>query len=282
MTEPNQGRRHHYHAEASVIEGHLELPFVQEIGPQAHTLLPPDGAYVSSRVDNFRVEEGITIRSGYTHLAGNPSDKPEEGATTLMTVVVEGLNVFEVLTADRVVGQIITTHPVKGYVPRISFLGTRFENLRIAGHPVKLHLDLGIVGPKPANDAPYGLDANFKDRVSSQYKRILEQRELPVELSEHYDRLASSLGSPEAVECSLVNQAAGDFPGYCFGHTIHIPDFGSIALGKVRIIYKEERDDKGLHRITRVHLTMVDLKLGCPMQGPVPVGIGSTNGEPGG
>jgi hypothetical protein len=278
MTEPTQERRHHYHAEASVIEGHLQLPFVQEIAPQAHTLLAPDGAYVSSRVENFRVEEGISIRSGYTHLVGNPSDKPNEGATTLMTVVVEGLNVFEVLTADRVVGQIITVHPIKGNVPRISFLGTRFENLRIAGHPVKLHLDLGIVGPKPENDAPYGLEAAFKDRISSQYKRILEHKDLPSKLSEHYHRLSSSLGSPEAVECSLVHQAAGDYPGSSFGHKIHVPDFGWIALGKVRIAYKEEEDDRGLERSTTVHLTMIDLKLGCPAAGSVPVGSGSSNG----
>jgi len=58
--------------------------------------------------------------------------------------------VLDVLTADRVVGQIITEHPLVGYVPIISFLGTRFENLRIAGHPVELDLDLNILGDKPA------------------------------------------------------------------------------------------------------------------------------------
>ena len=61
--------------------------------------------------------------------------KPGHGWATLTTVVVDDLNVLEVLTADRVVGQIITDYPLEGYVPAVSFLGTRFDNLRIAGHP---------------------------------------------------------------------------------------------------------------------------------------------------
>ena len=57
------------------------------------------------------------------------------------------------VTADRVVGQTITEHPLVGYVPSISFLGTRFENLRIAGYPVEVEFDHGIFGPKPIDDA---------------------------------------------------------------------------------------------------------------------------------
>ena len=79
---------------------------------------------------------------------------------------------MEVLTADRVVGQTITEHPLAGYVPTISFLGTRFENLRIAGYPVELEFDHDIFGPKPLDDAPYTQDAGFISRVARQYDRI--------------------------------------------------------------------------------------------------------------
>ena len=150
MTETEAIERHHrYNAEATVLKGQLRLPLVAEIKPQAFAYLPAEGGYFSQRAENFRTEEVISFRSGYTQVAGNRSTKPGEGWSTLTTMAVEGLNVLEVLTADRVVGQIVTDHPLRGHVPSISFLGTRFENLRIAGHPVNLNLNLGILGPTP-------------------------------------------------------------------------------------------------------------------------------------
>ena len=76
---------------------------------------------------------------------------------------------MEVLTADRVVGQTITKPSLAGYVPTISFLGTRFENLRIAGFPVEVEFDHNIFGPMPADDAPYTHDTGVISRVARQY-----------------------------------------------------------------------------------------------------------------
>ena len=50
--------------------------------------------------------------------------------------------------------------------PTVTFLGTRFENLRIAGHEVKLNLDLDMLGPKPKKDAGYLSDRDFQKRVT--------------------------------------------------------------------------------------------------------------------
>ncbi len=273
------GRTHHYHGEATVLAGHLVIPLQQEIGRQAHANLPAQGGYITRRVDNYRLGEAISIRSGYTQVGGNRSNKPGEGWSTLATVVVEGLNVLEVLTADRIVGQIITDHPPEGYVPSISFLGTRFENLRIAGHPVNLDLGLGILGSKPAQDEPYGLDADLKSRISSQYDRIRQSKSLPPDKLEQYNRLSSSLGSPKEVECSLVNHASGNYPGPSFGHLIHIPNFGWIGLGEVRVTHEEYKDKSDLVRKTTVHLSMVNLHLGCAVAGTGLVGSLSTNGS---
>jgi len=272
-------RTHHYHAEAKPIEGHLRLPVTHQIRPKAHTCLPEDGGYHSQRTENFKVEEVISIRSAHTHVSGNRSNKPGEGWNTLTTVVVEGLNVLEVLTADRIVGQIITHHPLQGYVPSISFLGTRFENLRIAGYPVNLDLDLGILGSKPANDAPYGRETAFKEGIAHQYHRIRESTSLPADTLERYNRLSSTLGASEEVECSLVNRAWGDYPGSSFGHLIHIPDFGWISLGNVKVTYKEVKEKDEIHRRTTVRLDMIDLHLGCAIEGKTTIGSGSSNGS---
>ncbi len=120
---PNTNRRvHRYHAEASVLEGHLQRPLSQEIKPQAYVKLPEHGGYLAQRAEDYRIEGVLSFRSAYTQVAGNPDVKPGHGLTTLSTSVVEGLNVLDVVTADRVVGQISTEHPIGGYVPHVTFL----------------------------------------------------------------------------------------------------------------------------------------------------------------
>jgi hypothetical protein len=180
----------------------------------------------------------------------------------LTTAVVEDLNVLDVLTADRVVGQISTDHPPIGYVPHVTFLGTRFDNLRIAGHPVKLDLDLGIFGDKPANDAPYTKDAGFNARVAGQHKGVRAHPNPIAELMQRYTGHSQVPDNPKEVECSLVNQASGGFPGRSFGHLIEVPDFGTIVLAAVKLEQKDF-NAKGVPECTTISLRMIELKLGC-------------------
>ena len=182
-------------------------------------------------------------------------------------------------TADRIVGQTITEHPLEGYVPTIHFLGTRFENLRIAGFPVDLDLNVNFLGPKPANDAAYSQDSALIGRISGQLGRIGEHPDLPAELHQRYNRLSASLGSrPEEVECSLVNRATGAYPGLSFGHVITIPDFGTIILGKVTIKHADYKPESGVPKKTTVQLTMIDFHFGCVIAGGATTGDGSSNG----
>lgn len=277
MPGPGEGRFHHYNAEATILKGHLRLPLVQEIKTQAHVQLPREGGYFSERSENYRLEGVISFRSAYTHVAGNRGTKPGHGWATLSTTAIEGLNVLDVVTADRVVGQIITEHPLEGYVPSINFLGTRFENLRIAGHPVKLDLDLNVLGAKPANDGSYTQDSGVMSRIKGQLDRMVGNN-VPEELRERYNRLRSSLGAPEALECSLVNQAAGDYPGRSFGHVIDVPDFGKIILGRVMVTHEDVHPETGAPKKTTVRLTMIDLQMGCMIEGGAGIGDGSSNG----
>ena len=278
MPEEINGRTHLYHAEATILSGFLRLPLVREIGSQARVALPEEGGYISQRAEAFQLESVISFRSGYTQVAGNRSTKPGQGWTTLTTTTVEGLNVLDVVTADRIVGQTITEHPIDGYIPSVNFLGTRFDNLRIAGHPVKLDLDLNILGSRPANGASYAQDSGLISRVGDQYNRVLENRDLPDKLRERYNRLSSTLGSPEAVECSVVNLATGAYPGRSFCHVIDVPDFGTIVLGKVTVTHEDFKTPTGAPRKTTVRLTMIDFQLGCAVDGDLSLNDGSTNG----
>jgi len=50
-------------------------------------------------------------RVGHTRVSGYRSQKKNHAFVTIATSVIEGLNVFDVLTADRVVAQVATSHP---------------------------------------------------------------------------------------------------------------------------------------------------------------------------
>lgn len=278
MSEPVQ-RTHIFHADAKILEGNLRLPLVQQIHPQAHAQLAPEGGYKSQHSTGYRLEGVFSYGAAHSQVAGNQGTKPGQGWCTLSTAVLEDLNILEVLTADRVVGQILTEYPLEGYVPSISFLGTRFENLRIAGHPVELDFDLELLGPKPENDAAYTSHPGVQSRVSSQYDRILGHQELPANLRERYNLLSNSLGSPEAVECSLVNHASGPYPGTSFGHIIHIPGFGTITLGKLTVTQEDFVPDTDIAKKTTVQLTMVELDLGCAIHGTMMLVHGGSNGN---
>jgi len=278
MPEVNE-RTHNYDAEAMVLSGHLKLPLSQPIEPQTHSKLTAKGGYVSQRSDAYQLESVISIRSAHSHVAGNKSNKPGEGWNTMTTTVVEGLNVMEVLTADRIVGQTITHHPLKGYVPSISFLGTRFENLRIAGIPVELEWDQEIFGSTPVNDVSYALDPGVLSRVSRQYDRILQNKNLPAALQERYNQLSSTLGSAEAVECSLVNRVSGLFPGTIAGNMVTIPGFGTITLAKLTVKQEDPIESAKTHKKTTFTLTMIDLNLGCVIEGLMSIGGGTSNGD---
>jgi hypothetical protein len=270
-------RTHLYHSEAFVLQAQLKLPFAQQLAAQTHSRLNPEGGYVSQNSENFRLGGVFSFRSSHTQVAGNRDDKPDHGWNTLATCVVEGLNVMEVLTADRIVTQVSMDHPLKGYVPRVTFLGTRFENLRIAGYPLDIDIDVNLLGAKPEADAPYTSDSAFMGKVSAQYERIRATQNLPADIRKRYNQLPSSSANRESIECSVVNQVKGSYPGRSFGHVIEVPDFGKIHLGVLQL----EQSDfvKGIPKKTTVTLDMIRLEMGCIVSGKATIGGGKTNGQ---
>ncbi len=272
------GRTHHYNAQGTVLHGHLKLPFETLIEPQAKTCLPDEGGYFVNCKDCYRLDGIMSFTAGYTHVAGSRSTKPGQGWTTLVTTVIEGLNVLEVVTADRIVGQIVTDHPLEGYVPAIRFLGTRFENLRISGCPVNLDVDVNLLGGKPTGDAPYTEDSALLARVKSHADRVGSHKDLPAALRERYNRMFSAPEPREEVECSLVKSVTGTFPGTSHGNVIHVPDFGSLALAQVHIKHEDYKRGTNIPKKTTVTLTMIDFLFGCAMDGGASTGTGSANG----
>jgi hypothetical protein len=272
-------RTHTFHAEATILKGDLEHPLVQEIKPQSNVKLSEEGGYLSEHAEPYRLEGVISFNKAYTQVSGHRDSKPGHGWSTLVTSVVEGLNVLEVVTADRVVGQIATHHPLEGYVPSVHFLGTRFENLRIAGHPVDvvMHPDPYYMGPKPDDDGPYTRHPSFLERLSKQLGSICGEG-VPAEISGRYNQLPSksTTDDGESLECSLVSSVSCPSFGKCFGHVIDIPDFGKIFLAVLHV--KHWDFDGGSPKKTLFDLKMIELQMGCIGKGSTLVGNTVVNG----
>lgn len=271
-------RYHEYHAEAAIFQGDLLLPFAQKIGSHTYSKLNKEGGYVNQHSQNIRLGGAISFKSAHTHVAGNLSDKPDHGWNTLATAVIEGLNIMEIITIDRLVAQIATDHPPVGYVPRVTFLGTRFENFRVAGKPLEIEIDNNIVGPQPANDAPYTTSPALLKNVTNQRQAFQKTRNLPPAIATRYNQIPTAKNRPESIECSLVKQVSGSFPGTAYGNVLDIPDFGKVYLATLSIQHSEF-NKKGTPEITTFCLNMLELKMGCVISGDGSGGSLITNGH---
>ncbi len=310
-------RYHVYHAEAHVLSGILKHPIDQPIAEQARVVLEKtrEAGHITESVRETSLEGLISFKAGHTHASGSKIEKKDlwgndhSGWVTLSTSVLEGLNVFEVITADRVVAQVSTEHAMKnGRVPKVTFLGTRFENLRVGGYPVKVELDLAICGDKPKEDKPYLQDRGFLDRVQRQLNDIAGAKGLPDDLEKRYDakiayiddlkkrangRSKGERNGYSKLECSLVKSIGPiPIPGVkTFGNIIFIPDFGTVSLAEVEVGIApydgtSDKTQSGSPQkpsdSSYFTLHMLNMHLGCIGGGTVTAGSVSANGHNGG
>ncbi|HTS36770.1 MAG TPA: choice-of-anchor P family protein [Candidatus Solibacter sp.] len=252
-----------YDANAYVLSADLQQPVPSVIEPQFQVTLPKEGTYQYKTAPAYNLYGVFSYESGYTQVSGHPSSK-REGFTTLATSVIEGLNVLDVVTADRVVGQISTTRPYDGAVPSVTFLGTRFVNLRIGGHEVKVNQDLHILGPKPAGDVFYFDDPAVQKRMSDVCNKIQGRSDFPDWARQHFQwgKPRPQFGGQGGAACSLVTEIESS-SGQSFGNVIDLPHFGQIFLGEVSVDRTPPPPNTDQYETYTFHLTMVRLEMGC-------------------
>jgi hypothetical protein len=311
MSGSVQEQYHIYHAEAYVLKGELEHPIKQPIEEYGRVVLEQTRreGLITHSVGETNIEGLISFKRGHTRVAGAHIKQKTDifgqdhaGWVTLSTAAIEGYNVEDILTADRVVAQLSTQHPITndfehpvGHVPRVNFIGTRFENLRIGGYPVKVKLDLAFCGPKPEGDRSYLQDGSFLDRVQEQLNGIVDNDDPPESVAKKYvaeiayiddlkkrakeDAGGDQKGYPE-LRCSLVKKITlpVKIPGVrTFGNAIFIQDFGTVYLAELGVGVKSGHSDFP-HRkgdgprpqpgdSNYFTLNMLDIRLGCPAGG---------------
>jgi hypothetical protein len=277
-------RKHYYHAEASAVHGDLKLPYRSRIERQAHAQVKPTGGYESQQGKPFRVEGIVSYCGAHTQVAGHLEDqekKPDRGYKTLSTSLVENLNILNVVTADRVVAQISTEHPLyedEGHVPHVTFLGSQFHNLRIGGYPVEVELDLDLFDPDK-HDCKLAFTRNeaFLQRLADRVNIFRTGAgNISADLQKRYGRGPFTGNGKECTEFSIVKAIRTNAPWKPIGNVFDIPQFGQVHLGVVRIEHSDHEEQTP--KTTVVEVSMIEAVMGCIASGTVVCASGKTNG----
>src|SRR5579859_766982 len=254
-------RSFNYHASAHALSGQLTRPENHLIQVQAGTALPSTGGQHASRVENFRYGGTVSFTAGHSHVSGSEKiEKNKTIHTTLATTAIEGLNILDMVTADRIVTRLASSYE-SGDESRILVIGSRFENLRIAGCKihVELHHELALrLDTFAAVRKEYESNKDFRKMTDDPF----EPRKLPAKVEAH-----------EVVRCSLVKELQPPkcpgivSHGHC-GHVLVVPEFGQIYLAEVQFEHG------------RKTLRMLRVELGSPNGGTLIVAEADSNGRP--
>jgi hypothetical protein len=253
---PNSHSYFHYHASAHAFSGRFTRPFDEQIDVQAASSLPVTGGHGCARVENFQFHEFISFKAGYSHVSGGLQTE-DESNNTLVTSVLEGLNMMDVLTADRVVCRLYSKHAQGAAEGHVTMHGSKFENLRICGQPVTMNLDFALFEGIPTFKRAQEEYPKKKDFWKIAKDPLQCGKELPPQKD------------TGAFLCSLVKgNVQLDSPGVqVAGHSIYVPGFGRVFFAEVFMVHG-----------TR-NLTMLRFELGSTTGGGGSGGSGTTNGK---
>ncbi len=282
----------YYHADASPVGGHITHPMEHVLHSHGSVSLSQAGGHMHSRVEEYKLEGLLDCGAAYSKVHG--THRGIDGNwTTLVTAVVERVNVMEVVTCDRLVSRLATEHPRAGYYPAVSFVGSQFQNLRIAGHAVTAPIDLGLLTSKETRAAAkHRREQTTPGQHAAEPAHILfperpwtEVETFVAKAVEQAERIVHAPGAPEWLKgrfqwmlskeerakkgyivCSLVEEIQGTDPHNTFGHIVHVPGFGNVFLGEL-VVFPYS-----------FHLTMLRIEMGCAADGNIAFGSGRSNG----
>jgi len=257
-----------YNAHGYGFGGRIDRPFQHVLDVHAGASLPTTGGYEASRRENFRLNEIISYTAAHTVVAGSRNEK-DGSYTTLASSTIEGLNILDMVTADRIVARVASKQLITDDEPTITPIGSHFENLRIAGCPIEVELDTDLFnrfGTFSDFKKAYEGDQQHRERMQAAFLWGKPKFEVPDFLRERYNWFAGDK-FPESkgiVLCSLVKgfkTCCGEFKDNCgelkvYGNVIDVPQFGKVYLGEVMLKHHERE------------VTMLRVEMGSPTSGP--------------
>jgi hypothetical protein len=271
--EASKKKVFYYHADACPIGGLFTHPVEAIVPGHGSSSLPQAGGYSAARVNGYRLDSLISFDHAYSEIYGM-ENKANDSWATQVTSVVEGLNIFETIQADRVVATLSVEHSRDAaFQPTVSIVGSQFENLRIAGVRVNPVFSKDLITHYEKGTFPRVAlvdDREFVAKAVDQNAKILRADGSPEWLKERYGWIQSQESRKQKgyVLCSLVKEVQGAKPGSSYGHVLHVPDFGNIFLSELLV-------DQHTYR-----LTMIRMEMGCAAEGRLSVGTADSNGSP--
>src|SRR5258708_9491184 len=140
--DPEQRIPFHFHGEDHAFSARFHRPFHFPIEAQASVSLPTIGGHARSRVENFTGDHLVRFTAAHCHVSGSWMNN--EVATTHATATIEGMNILDFVTAERIVARLTSEHHVGDPEAHFIALGSTIEGLTIAGHDVKVTLRLDL------------------------------------------------------------------------------------------------------------------------------------------
>jgi len=260
---PTSTKTFYFQSDAHSLGGSIDYPSPTAIPSQSHSSLPAVGGHVVASTGAFNHDSIVSCRAAYTRTTGR--EQQTDGPwSTVVTSVIEGLNILEVVTAERVVAQMSIEYAKDGKFPRISFTGSRFDQLRVAGHDVVPVMNKEFMTLRGEGDDPL-LQNHFQKISRVQGKKIVQSANSKTSkwVIDRFSWMDSDPkpGVDRCVLCSLVDGVNHAVPGRSFGHVLEIPEFGRIFLGEFFVS----------HGVVR--LSMIRAELGCSVQGNVSASV---------
>ncbi len=218
-----------FHAAGSAFSASFRRPVAHEIPTQAATHLPTVGGHGYAQVKDYEVPRLVKFTSADSHVSGSFENR--DTATSEVTTSVAGLNILNMITADRITAHLTSEHKMNQEA-HIQALGSFFENLRIGGYEFKIKLRHEIFMRNKTH-------AELVKNVASPG----ENGKIPA--------------TKDGVKlCTLVEEIETNFPELTADdkkkHVVNIPHFGTITFAEV-LCWPG----------TKI-LTMLRFDLGCP------------------
>jgi hypothetical protein len=243
-----------YHAEAVGVTGSITLPFQETLEIQGSLALPINGGHATARVKDFHHRHYLSAGEIQSNVVGSYSAHDKAYGTLAMSVV-EKLNILDVVTCDRIVARLTSKHDENGGEPSYILLGTRFENLRIAGHPIDLTMATDLFSDCSTWSKLKHAHANDKN-ARAELRKLSMQETHGEELDAPHGIYGSSIVRlPDQLPAGLSRRGLG----------IYVPHFGTVYLGEFYVSAHSRR------------LLMLHVDLGCSIEGCY--GSGSVGGN---
>ena len=221
-------------------------PVPLTIPTQAMASLSASGGYGSAMAENFGVDGLLIVRKAISTVQGDAKQ-------TELAVTLEGVNIMNVLTLDRLVLHLVMQAPMGTEDAVITPAGSLLEGLRIHGKEIQIPSSVGVFDGYPTYS---GLEQAYVEGKLTGL--ILAPGTLGAPCQ------ADSLGGCQT-RMGDVKATLYSLPAY--GGGLRVKDFGTLYLGEYRISRYARR------------LTMLRVELGCETEGSLSLGDGTGNGH---